>query len=175
MDDDRRHGETADERADRNFGDILQELRVTETGVQILFSLLLTIPFAARFRDITDLQRTVYIAALMLAAAANVVLIAPVAYHRLLFHRGEKALVVRWSSRLALAGLGLLLLAVAAVLLLILDVLFASWVAFAVAAVFGLLTCLLWFLPPLLNRWGARAGAGGDGSGAAPAAGPGPG
>lgn len=174
MEDDQRHGETADERADRNFGDLLQELRVTETGVQILFSLLLTIPFAARFPDITALQRAVYFAALMLAAAANVVLIAPVAYHRLLFHRGAKALVVRWSSRLALAGLGLLLLAVVAVLLLIIDVLFASWIATAVAVVFGLLTCLLWFLPPLLNRWGAPARADASGPSAAAAEAPGP-
>jgi small-conductance mechanosensitive channel len=151
-----RHEETEEERADRNFGDILQELRVSETGVQILFSLLLTVPFAARFPEITDFQRRVYFTALMLAASANVVLIAPVAYHRMLFARGEKPRVVRWSSRLALVGLVLLVLAVMAVLLLISDVLFATTAAAVVAVGFGSLTALLWFGPPLASLASGR-------------------
>ena len=108
--------ETPEERADRHWTDLLQELRVTETGVQVLFSLLLTVPFSARFGDVTPFQRRVYFAALLLTAAANVALIAPVAYHRTLFRQGEKARVVEHSNRLAVAGLVLLVLAVSAVL-----------------------------------------------------------
>ncbi len=139
-------------RADRNWGDLLQELRVTETGVQVLFSLLLTVPFSARFDRVTPFQRHVYFAALLLTAASNVVLIAPVAYHRLLFHRGEKARAVRQGNRLALAGLVLLLLAMTAVVLLVTDVLFQAVAATVVATVFGVATVVLWFVPPLLRR-----------------------
>ena len=139
-------------RADRNWNDLLQELRVTETGLQVLFSLLLTVPFSARFEEVTAFQRQVYFAALVLAAAANVVLIAPVAYHRLLFAKGEKARLVRQASRLALTGLVLLVLGITCVLLLVSDVLFGSVVATAVATVFGLSTVLLWLGPPLVRR-----------------------
>ena len=144
--------ETPEERADRHWTDLLQELRVTETGVQVLFSLLLTVPFSARFGEVTPFQRRVYFAALLLAAAANVVLIAPVAYHRTLFRQGEKARVVEHSSRLAVAGLVLLLLAVSAVLVLICDVLFSTPAALTLGIGSGLLTLLLWFVPPLRRR-----------------------
>ncbi len=144
--------ETPAERADRNWLDLLQELRVTETGVQVLFSLLLTLPFTARWDTVTPFQRDVYFVALLLAAAANVVLIAPVAYHRTLFAQGEKPRLVRQSSRLALLGLVLLVAAVGAVLLLIADVLFTTAAATTVAVVFGVLTLVLWFGPPLARR-----------------------
>ena len=149
---DRGRDETPEEAADRHWSDLLQELRVTETGVQVLFSLLLTVPFSARFGEVTPFQRQVYFAALLLAAAANAVLIAPVAYHRALFRQGEKARVVQHSSRLAVAGLVLLLLAVSAVLLLICDVLFSTPAAVALAAASGVVTLVLWFGPPLLRR-----------------------
>lgn len=146
--------ETPEQRADRHWSDLLQELRVTETGVQVLFSLLLTVPFSARFGDVTPFQRRVYFAALLLTAAANVALIAPVAYHRTLFRQGEKARVVEHSSRFAVAGLVLLVLAVSAVLLLICDVLFSTRAAVALGAGSGVLTLLLWFAPPLRRRSG---------------------
>jgi hypothetical protein len=149
---DDRRDETPDERADRNFGDLLQELRVSQTGVQILFSLLLTVPFSARFDEVTDVQKDVYVVALLLAASASVTLTAPVAYHRMLFHRGQKERLVSMSSRLAGIGLCLLLLAVTAVLLLITDVLFATEAAIAIAAVFGVLTAALWLVPAAWTR-----------------------
>jgi hypothetical protein len=46
--------ECALERADRNMNELLQELRVAHTGVQILFALLLTLVFQQRFADITE-------------------------------------------------------------------------------------------------------------------------
>lgn len=144
--------ETDDERADRNFGDLLQELRVTETAVAVLFSVLLTVPFSARFDDVSRAQKHEYVAALLLAAAAAVVTVAPVAYHRMLFAQGQKPRVVRMSSRLAVVGLVLLLLSMASVLLLVLDVLFSTTVAIEVAVAFATVTGLLWFLPPLARK-----------------------
>src|SRR5438270_14051517 len=90
--------ESPAERADRNFDDILQELRVTQTGVQVLFSLLLTVPFSQRFEKVTQFQKDVYFVALLLAAATVVVLVAPVSTHRLLFRTRQKPWVVEVSS-----------------------------------------------------------------------------
>jgi hypothetical protein len=139
-------------RADRNFNDILQELRVTQTGVQVLFSVLLTLPFGQRFGKVTSFQKDVYFTALLLAAATAVMLVAPVSTHRLLFHTGQKPWVVWISSIYAVVGTVLLLLTIAAVLLLVSDVLFDSAVGIVVSTVFGLSTAVLWFVPPLLRR-----------------------
>lgn len=150
--------ESLEERADRNFEEILQELRVSETGVQILFSLLLTVPFTQRFGQATDYERGVYFAALLLAACANVLLIAPVAHHRLLFQHHQKAHLVRVASRFALAGLVALWLALTAVLLLVTDVLFHGLTAELVAGAFGALTLATWFVAPLAHlRRAARS------------------
>src|SRR3954454_511966 len=132
--------ETPAERADRNFNDILQELRVTQTGVQVLFSLLLTVPFSQRFEKVTSFQKNVYFVALLLAAATVVMLVAPVSTHRVLFRTGQKPWVVTVSSRYAVIGLVLLLLTVTSVLLLVSDVLFHSAWTFAVATGFGVAT-----------------------------------
>jgi hypothetical protein len=144
--------ESPSERADRNFDDILQELRVTQTGVQVLFSLLLTVPFTQRFETVTDFQKDVFFLALLLAAVTVCVLVAPVSVHRLLFHTGEKPWVVKVSSRLALAGLVLLCLTLTTVLLFVSDVLFDDPVAVITATAFGAGTVTLWFVPPLLRR-----------------------
>lgn len=139
-------------RADRNFNDILQELRVTQTGVQVLFSVLLTLPFSQRFATATQFQKDVYFAALLLAASTAVMLVAPVSTHRLLFHTGQKPWVVWISSIYAVVGTVLLLLTIAAVLLLVSDVLFDSTPAVILSTVFGVSTGVLWFVPPLLRR-----------------------
>ena len=155
-----RRDETRAERADRNFNDLLQELRVTQTGVQVLFSLLLTVPFTARFEHVTDFQKNVYFLALLLAAATVVLLVAPVSVHRILFHTGEKPWVVKVGSRLALAGIVLLCLTLTTVMLFVTDVLFDNRVAALTAALFAGATVILWFVPPLLRRATADARAG---------------
>ena len=149
--------ESPAERADRNFNDILQELRVTQTGVQVLFSLLLTVPFTARFDEVTDFQRDVYFVALLLAAATIACLVAPVSVHRLVFHTGEKPWVVKVSSRLAITGTILLSLTLSTVLLFVTDVLFHNALASLTAGVFLLSTISLWFGPPLRRRATAAA------------------
>src|SRR3954464_5404392 len=97
--------ETDTERADRNLIELLQEVRVVQTGVQVLFAFLLTVPFSSRFDAITGFQRGAYFAALVGAAAASVLLIAPTAVHRVLFRMGQKAYMVEVSNRLPLGGL----------------------------------------------------------------------
>jgi hypothetical protein len=152
-----RRNETPAEKADRNFNDILQELRVTQTGVQILFSVLLTLPFTNRFEKVSHVEKNIYFVALLLAAATVTFLVAPVTVHRVLFATGEKPWVVKISSRLAIIGTSLLCLTLATVLLLITSVLFSDATALVTAGVFGLCTISLWFGPPLRRR--ATAGA----------------
>lgn len=148
-----RPNESELERYDRNWDELLGELRVTQTGVAILFSVLLTVPFSARFDDVTEFQRGVYLAALVLSALTTVVLIAPVASHRALFGKGHKGDIVRLGNRLARLGLLLLALTLGAVLLLVLDVLVDRGVALAVSTGFSVSTLALWFgLPRLAAR-----------------------
>src|SRR3977135_1157192 len=90
--------ETPLERWDRNFGELLQELRVAQTGVQILFAFLLTLPFTQRFTKITSFQKDVYFVTLLLAPAASACIIAPVAHHRILFRRRQKEYLVAVSN-----------------------------------------------------------------------------
>src|SRR3954451_7869120 len=86
--------ETDTERLDRNLIELLQEVRVVQTGVQVLFAFLLTVPFWSRFDAITGFLRGASCAALVGAAAVSVLLIAPTPVHRVLFRMGQKAYMV---------------------------------------------------------------------------------
>jgi hypothetical protein len=144
--------ETADERADRNMGELLQELRVALPGVQVLFAFLLAVPFQQRFQQVTSFQTKTYFVVLLLSAAATAFLIAPSAYHRLNFAQGDKPHIVEVANRLSVIGLVLLALAMTGAVLLITDVLFGTaTVAVATAAV-AVMFLALWFAVPLLRR-----------------------
>lgn len=122
-------GEKPLQRADRAYGEILQEVRVAQTGVQILFAFLLALAFTARFTAITPFQQNVYVVTLLLCAAAAAMLIAPAAIHRMVYRRRLKQHLVRLASRLALAGLVLLMLSLVSAVLLIMDVVLSQWAA----------------------------------------------
>jgi hypothetical protein len=145
-------GESPTERADRNMADILQELRVALPGVQVLFAFLLAVAFQPRFAEVTAFQERVYFATLLLSALASALLIAPSAYHRLNFARRDKAHIVQVGSRLTVAGLGALALAMTGALLLVSDFLFGAATAAACVAVAGLAFAVLWFGLPLHRR-----------------------
>lgn len=145
-------GETPLQRADRAYGEILQEVRVAQTGVQILFAFLLTLAFTNRFTAITPFQKHVYVVTLMLSAGAAALLIAPAAFHRVVYRRRLKQQLVRAASRLALAGLVMLLLAMVSALLLILDVVtgLGPALVLAVAALGWFIAW--WFVLPVWQR-----------------------
>ncbi|MFJ6834035.1 DUF6328 family protein [Streptomyces sp. NPDC091209] len=145
--------ETRLERADRNFAELLQELRVTQTGVQILFAFLLTLAFTQRFPTLDTVQRATYVVTLLLAVLAAALFTAPAALHRSLFQRNAKPTIVRVSSLLATIGLYVLTLAFAGSVLLVVDVTLGR--AAGIAAGSGTLAvCLaLWgLLPRLVQR-----------------------
>ncbi|MFE3658982.1 DUF6328 family protein [Streptomyces sp. NPDC059165] len=141
--------ETESERADRNFAELLQELRVLQTGVQILFAFLLTLAFTARFPSLDSFQRGTYVTTLMLAVLAAALFTAPAALHRGLFRRGAKKEIVMVSSRLAAIGMAVLALALGSAVLLVVDVVHGTPEG-VVAATATLLVCAgLWGLLPL--------------------------
>jgi small-conductance mechanosensitive channel len=149
--------ETPLERADRNFGELLQELRVTQTGVQILFAFLLTLAFTPRFPSLDTVQRATYVTTLLLAMVAAALFTAPAALHRSLFQRGAKPRIVQVSARLAAIGMGVLVLAFTGSVLLVVDVT-TGRVGGAAAGAGTLLVCLgLWGLLPRLVRRASRA------------------
>jgi hypothetical protein len=145
--------ESEDERLDRNLGELLQELRVALPGVQVLFAFLLAVPFQGNFTRITPFQEKVYFATLLCTAISAALLISPTAYHRLNFHLQQKRELVFLSNRLAIAGIGLLAVAMTGAIMLITDVLFGSGatVVFSVAA--ALMFAVLWGLLPLRRRF----------------------
>jgi hypothetical protein len=114
--------ETANERADRNWNELLQELRVSQTGTQILTGFLLTIPFQQRFADLDLYQRNLYLVLVVLAVLATALLLTPVSLHRMLFRRKMKPELVSWGDRFARAGLLVLALVLAGAAMLLFDV-----------------------------------------------------
>ena len=144
--------ETVTERADRNFNELLQELRVAQTGVQILFAFLLTLPFTQRFGKVGDVQQDVYLATLLSTALATVCLIAPVSHHRILFRRGRKPHLVQSGSRLAGFGLFFLWLSMVGAVFLVFDVVAGGGLATGVAAGLAVVFLSVWYVQPLMRR-----------------------
>jgi Family of unknown function (DUF6328) len=154
--DDPGRNESEAQRLDRNLGELLQELRVAGLGVQVLFGFLLSLPFTNRFPQLSSTQRVLYLIGLLLAGVASALLLAPVAYHRLVFRRHEKAAVMRVANISALLGLVAVALAVSDAVLL--DVSFVERgavvpvVGVSMFALFG----GLWFALPLSRRAASR-------------------
>ena len=144
--------ETAEERADRNMGELLQELRVALPGVQVLFAFLLTVPFAQGFTRLTEEQRDLYFAVLMATAIATGLLIAPSALHRVLFQQRDKQYLVSISNKLTIVGLGVLAIAITGAVLLIADMLFDGDQGGDLSGRDRLLLLGLWGVLPLYRR-----------------------
>jgi hypothetical protein len=133
----------------RNWDELMQELRATQTGVQILTGFLLTVPFSSRFSALSPAQRWLYMAVLAGAVTATCLILAPVAFHRLLFRQRRRLLLVETANRFALAGLGALVVTVCGMVFLVADVVIGgewAWVAAALAIVLFL---TLWVAAPL--------------------------
>jgi hypothetical protein len=147
--------ETEKQRWDRNFADLLQELRVAQTGVQILFAFLLTLPFSSGFPNVTAFQKDVYTVALISAAFATAMIISPVAFHRALFRQGRKPELVRYAHKMATGGLAFMLVAMTSSVLLITDYLLDWTWAIPLTAVTGGWFLTFWAILPFAHReWG---------------------
>jgi hypothetical protein len=139
----------AEERRDRQVMEVLQELRVAITGAQILFGFLLTVPFAQRWGDTDDFQRTLFLVTLLAVALATGFFIAPTSVHRLRFHQRDRSFLVGYANTMAIVGLACLSVAMTAALLLITDVVFSRTTAVVAAAVLATVLLVTWFAVPV--------------------------
>jgi hypothetical protein len=129
----------SEEQINRNWNELLQELRVTQTGVQILSGFLLTVPFSQRFASLDQLQRDAYLAVLCCSVLATGLIVAPVAFHRLLFRHRMRPWLVEAANTCAKAGLAMLALSTCGGLFLVFDVVIgrtAGFIALGLALLF---------------------------------------
>lgn len=144
--------ETRPERLDRNTVELLNELRIAGTGIQVMFAFLLVVPFNAGWTKVDGFERTVYFATLLVVALAAFLLLAPPIHHRLLFRHGEKPFLIRIGNYMAISGMTCLGLGFVGILVLVSDVVVGG----AAPAIIGVLAAgtiaALWFLLPLIRR-----------------------
>ncbi|MEV5408658.1 DUF6328 family protein [Thermopolyspora sp. NPDC052614] len=144
--------ESPEERADRNFVELLQGLRVAVTGVQVLFAFLLTVPFSPNFASLSEVDRMWYIVALTAAAIASICYIAPAAQHRILFRQGVKEPLVRRSNVYGILGGVALVISMTSAWVLVVDYLYVGTLAAVLGAGLALFGGWAWFVQPLLTR-----------------------
>jgi Family of unknown function (DUF6328) len=141
--------ETEDERLDRNWQEILQELRVTQTGTQILTGFLLTLAFQQRFTVLDEFQVTIYLTLVVVAAITTALGLAPVSLHRALFRRHQMARIVRVANRILKITLGAVAVVLSGTVLLIFDVVIGRTAGFVAGGLTLVVTGLIWLLVPL--------------------------
>jgi O-antigen/teichoic acid export membrane protein len=144
--------ETNPERINRNLSDLLQELRVAALGVQMLFGFLLALPFYAKFSELGASQRDLYRVSVLAAAAATALLIGPVAYHRWVFRRHQKAKLVKLANVEALLGLAMVAVSLCCIIGLVFTVVGAGWFFSLLVAVVMASFLFLWFALPIFDR-----------------------
>ncbi|MEV0950239.1 DUF6328 family protein [Promicromonospora sp. NPDC050249] len=145
--------ETPNERADRNWNELLQELRVMQTGVQILTGFLLTLPFQPTFAELDDYQRTVYLALVVTSVIATALIVAPVSVHRSLFRQQMKRHIVTLADRLTRVALAVLALVMTGASLLVFDVVVGRTEGIVVGASVLVVLAIVWVvLPEVLRR-----------------------
>ncbi|CAL9349341.1 hypothetical protein SUDANB99_00418 [Streptomyces sp. enrichment culture] len=149
--------ETARDRVNRRWNEILQETRVAQTGVQILFGFLLSVAFTPLFRELATTDRVIYVITVVLGASATAALIAPVSLHRFLSGQRMKDELVGTAHKLMMCGMVLLALTIGCTLLLILHVVVPGLLAELLVAGVMLWFALCWYVLPLwLRRRSAR-------------------
>ncbi|WP_154096410.1 DUF6328 family protein [Microbacterium testaceum] len=144
--------ESPAQRADRNWNEILQELRVLQTGTQILTGFLLALAFQAAFTELDAAQRVFYLVLVCLAALSAVVALAPVALHRAVFHLQVKPALVRVGHNALRAALALVSLLLVGVVMFVFDVVVGLAVGVIAGVVLGAVILVLWVMVPVSIR-----------------------
>lgn len=143
--------ESPEERTTRRWNEMLQELRVAQTGVQVLTGFLLTVPFTQRFTDLDSVQRTAYLVVVSSSILAAGLLIAPVAFHRVLFGRHEKAWLVEAANVSARAGLTALGVTMSGVIFLVFDVVLGRTASVTATSITVAVLTALWLVLPVVG------------------------
>ncbi len=149
-------GESRNERADRNWNEVLQELRVMQTGTQILTGFLLALAFQPAFAELTGAQRTFYLTLVVLSALCSAIALAPVALHRLLFRHRAKPTVVAYGHAALLTALLIVSVLLVGVVAFVFEIVLGSAAAWTAGVAVGLVIVALWLIVPIGLR--TRAG-----------------
>jgi uncharacterized membrane protein len=155
-DDDEKHdngddGESRKERTTRRWNEMLQELRVAQTGVQVLTGFLLTVPFSQGFSSLDEIDKIAYLVTVSASILAAGLLIAPVAFHRVLFGKSEKEWVVEAANISARIGMAMLGVTMSGVMFLVFDVVVSTTAAVIATSATALLLVALWLVVPLVG------------------------
>lgn len=150
--DEQARDETPAERLDRNWADLVQELRVVQTGVQFLTGFLLTLPLQQRFTELNDRQQALYLATVSAAIVSTAFLQTPVSVHRALFRRHQRRRAVLVAHRVAVVGILFLAFALIGVAAIIFDVVSGPAAGWGAGIAVSVLLVSLWFTLPLALR-----------------------
>jgi hypothetical protein len=149
--------ESDQDRLARNLSELLQELRVAQAGVQILFGFLLSVAFTERYAQSDDYIRATHFVTVLFATAATALLTAPASWHRVLFRHGRREQIISVANKLAVSGLVCLSVAVTGTVLLISEVVVGGWLAVLTGVVTAVGFSLLWLLVPWRERVRSRS------------------
>ena len=139
----------SEQQLNRNWTELIQELRSTQTGVQVLTGFLLAVPFTDKFDDLDHVQRTAYLIVLTCAVSASMAVLAPIAYHRILFRRDRRPWLVESANRVARVGLTLAALTMCGVMFLAFDLVVGRAAGIVALFVALLAYLVLWVVVPL--------------------------
>ena len=142
-------GDISEQTVNRNWTELVQELRATQIGVQVLIGFLLALPYTTKFDTLGHVEKAAYLVVLSLAVAATAAVLAPVAYHRILFRRGLRPWLVETANRIARAGLVLTALSMCGVVFLAFDIAAGTGAGLAASLVAGVGYVVLWLVVPL--------------------------
>jgi amino acid transporter len=145
-------GESKGERLDRELMELLQELRVVITGVQVLLAFLLTAPFQQRFAELQGSLRNAFFAAIACATLSTAFLLAPTAQHRLRWRARDKERLLQTGNQLAIAGTVFLAAAIVLAVYVVTNILFTTDLAIWTALGFTVVFAGLWYVLPLAWR-----------------------
>lgn len=148
--------ESEAERVERNWNEILQELRVIQTGTQILTGFLLALAFQPRFTELGRQEVTIYLVLVAVSVIATVLALAPVSLHRALFRKRAKPEIVRLAHRLLMLTLVAVALTLAGTTVLIFDVVIGPTAGLAAGGTALVVIAAAWLLMPALVRRNRR-------------------
>jgi hypothetical protein len=140
--------ESEKERTTRRWNEMLQELRVAQTGVQVLTGFLLTVPFSQRFSALEQITTDAYLITVGAAVLAAGLLIAPVAFHRVLFGKSEKEWLVGAANYAARAGLAMLAVTMTGVMFVVFDLVVGRTGAIIASTVTAAVLVATWLVVP---------------------------
>jgi len=140
--------ETEEERLDRKWDDLLQELRVMQTSAQLTAGFLLTLPFQQKFASLNTFQHGLYLVLVVIAALTTALVMTPVAVHRRLSGQHIKEKVVDTGHRIVQTVMAMLALLILGIVTLVFDVVIdRTWSLLVAACVGVVLLGLLVVLP----------------------------